>query len=96
MNNDRLNFRTPYWNKKFAGGEHVLVPAALFMPMKFEQKTEYKTVIFHKGYTNETMEFEIKSIGITNEPNDLNLPCCWEIKQGDNLNDLGILSGIHR
>lgn len=29
-----------------------------------------------------TMEFEIKSIGITNEPNDLNLPCCWEIKLG--------------
>lgn len=74
---------SPYWNKKFAGGEHILVPAALFMPMKFVQKTEYKTVVFHKGYTNETMEFEIHGISlIHNIPNDLNTSPCWEIKLG--------------
>lgn len=73
----------PYWNKKFTGGVHILVRAALFMPMRFEQKTEYKTVIFHKGYTKETMEFEIAGIYlIQNIPNDLNTDPCWEIKLG--------------
>lgn len=41
---------------------------------------KYDTVVFHKGYTSTTMEFEIKSIGITTEPNDLSLDKCWEIK----------------
>ena len=40
----------------------------------------YDTVVFHKGYTNTTATYKIKSIGITREQNDLNLPQCWEIK----------------
>lgn len=76
----------PYWNKKFAGGVHILVRAALFMPMRFEQKTEYETVVFHKGYTNETMEFKINGLFlIQNVPNDLNSSCCWEIKLGQRI-----------
>lgn len=67
----------PYWNRCFAGD-------------KDSNRTHlrqfiYTTVVFHRGYTAETMEFVIKSIGITNEPNDLNLPCCWEIKLGDRI-----------
>lgn len=47
---------------------------------------QYERVIFHKGYTNETMEFEIVSIDIIeNQPNDLNVPKCWEIKLGDRI-----------
>lgn len=76
----------PYWNKKFAGSTSVLVRAALSMPMRFGGKTEYKTVVFHKGYTNETMEFEIAGIYlIQNTPNDLNTSPCWEIKLGDRI-----------
>lgn len=76
----------PYWNKKIAGGAHILVRAALFMPMRFEQKTEYKTVIFHKVYTKETMEFKINGLFlIQNVPNDLNSSCCWEIKLGQRI-----------
>lgn len=40
----------------------------------------YDTVVFHKGYTNTTAIYKIISIAITNEPNDLHLPKCWEIK----------------
>lgn len=75
----------PCWNKKFAGGAYILLPSS-FMSMRFEYKTEYKTVVFHKGYTNETMEFEIAGIYlIQNIPNDLNTNPCWEIKLGKRL-----------
>jgi hypothetical protein len=41
---------------------------------------QYDTVVFHKGYTNITAIYTIKSIGITQAKNDLDLPKCWEIK----------------
>ena len=46
----------------------------------------YDFVIFHRGYTNTTVKFKIKSVNITTLSNDLNLPKCWEIKlsQQDN------------
>ncbi len=43
---------------------------------------QYSTVVFHRGYKSTTMTFEIESIGITTEPNDLGLDKCWEIKLG--------------
>ena len=49
------------------------------------QNAQYNTVVFHKGYTSTTMQFEIKSISITTQPNDLQLPSCWEIKLGKRL-----------
>ena len=41
---------------------------------------QYDVVVFHKGYTNITTAYKIKSIGITLAKNDLDLPRCWEIK----------------
>ena len=65
---------SPYWNRRFAGNkDSTRIHLRQFI---------YKTVVFHKGYTAETMEFEIKSIRFTTEKNDLNLPRCWEIKLG--------------
>lgn len=67
-----------YWNNRFAGWKY---PAArIGSPL-------YEHVVFHKGYTNKTMEFEILSIDITTEKNDLDLPQCWEIKLGKRMND---------
>ena len=57
----------PYWNKRFA--------VCLL-------KNVFVRVIFHRGYTSETMEFEIIDISITRAPNDLELDECWEIKLG--------------
>lgn len=59
----------PYWNKKFTGDK-----------CKSGLCLKYTTVVFHKGYTATTMEFEIRYIDILYGANDLNLPYCWEIK----------------
>lgn len=68
---------SPYWNHRFTGDkDSTRIHLRQFV---------YDKVVFHKGYTNETMEFEIKSIGFTSGPNDLNLPYCWEIKLGKRL-----------
>ena len=68
---------SPYWNRRFTGDkDSTRIHLRQFI---------YKTVVFHKGYTKETMEFEIKSIGITTQENDLGLDKCWEIKLGDRL-----------
>lgn len=58
----------PYWNKLF--DLHIL------------NRNWYRRVVFHRGYSNETMEFEIKDIQMTDRPNDLQLPTVWEIKLG--------------
>ena len=73
---------TPYWNKRLIGHENILVHSS-FIPTSMQFDIAYQTVIFHKGYTNETMEFKINGLFlIQNIQNDLNLPCCWEIKLG--------------
>lgn len=64
----------PYWNKKFTGDKYR---SGLCL--------KYDTVVFHKGYTATTMEFEIRSIDILYGYNDLNLPYCWEIKLGQRI-----------
>lgn len=61
----------PYWNKRFNHRYREVVCIS--------QKC---TVIFHRGYTSETMEFKIIEINPTTEQNDLNLPKVWEIKLG--------------
>lgn len=62
----------PYWNQRFT----CMSNGVCFL---------YDTVIFHKGYTSETMEFWIKIIKTTTKPNDLGLDKCWEIKLGERL-----------
>jgi hypothetical protein len=72
-----------YWNKRFVGYDFDTTYA---YPICVNQDVKhYDTVVFHKGYTNNTMEFEIKSIGITTEPNDLEINRCWEIKLGQRI-----------
>lgn len=72
-----------YWNKRFVGYDFDTTEA---YPICVNRDVKhYDTVVFHKGYTNNTMEFEIKSIGITTEPNDLEINRCWEIKLGQRI-----------
>lgn len=68
----------PYWNKKFTGDK-----------CKSGLCLKYTTVVFHKGYTATTMEFEIRYIDILYGANDLNLPYCWEIKLGQRITKWG-------
>lgn len=75
----------PYWNKRLIGYKHIRVHSS-FIPTSMQFNIAYQTVIFHKGYTNETMEFKINGLFlIQNIQNDLNSPCCWEIKLGKRL-----------
>lgn len=72
-----------YWNKRFAGQETVLVPVKPYRGIWWGWNNKYDTVIFHKGYTDETMTFEIAGICLSkNYPNDLGENICWEIKLG--------------
>lgn len=75
----------PYWNKRLSDFWNL---PDIIKPRSFDRlfdSHKYDRVIFHRGYTTETMEFEILSIGITRESNDLNLPQCWEIKLGQRM-----------
>lgn len=66
-----------YWNKRFAGNkDSTSIHLRQFI---------YDTVVFHKGYSATTMEFKIIKIQITQEPNDLGLEKCWEIKLGQRI-----------
>lgn len=68
-----------YWNKRFCGGAKIY-------PTETTECCLYSDVVFHKGYTNETMQFKIVSIKIiVNKPNDLGLAWCWEIKLGQRI-----------
>ena len=76
----------PYWNKRFL--------LDLYDPEEdytIKQRTYeipgvcFLSVIFSRGYTSETMEFEINSIHTTTEPNDLDLEKCWEIELGNRI-----------
>lgn len=48
-------------------------------------RKQYKTVVFHKGYTKNTIEFMIDKIAVTKQPNDLNLQQAYEIKLGQRI-----------
>ncbi|MBQ9539868.1 MAG: hypothetical protein IJU89_00360 [Alphaproteobacteria bacterium] len=74
---------TPYWNKRFIEHIEYTDGPVYIPPLVFTVK--YDSVVFHRGYTNKTMEFKINSILITTEPNDLGLDKCWEIKLGQRL-----------
>lgn len=67
-----------YWNKRFSGNKDLI-------DCFDDDYCRYNKVIFHRGYTAETMEFEVKNIFVTAQSNDLNLPYCWEIKLGDRI-----------
>lgn len=66
----------PYWNNKFGGWKFPTIRPG---------RRPYRYVVFHRGYTDKTMEFEIRNIDITDKPNDLGLANCWEIKLGDRI-----------
>lgn len=75
----------PYWNKRFTGMSESYFQSLLGDGVCAPQK--YATVVFHKGYTSKTMEFAIVWIKtLINQPNDLGLAICWEIKLGQRLN----------
>lgn len=77
----------PYWNKRFLGD--------WYKPKHRDYAHDnnsyvanpdlFDRVVFHKGYTATTMEFEIEFIGTTTAPNDLGLDKCWEIKLGQRI-----------
>lgn len=70
---------TPYWNRRFCGGKDIF-------PTERTECHLYDTVVFHRGYTNKTMKFQIDFIRILNSPfNDLHLDKCWEIKLGERI-----------
>lgn len=73
-----------YWNKRFVGYDFDTTEA---YPICVNRNVKhYDTVVFHKGYTNNTMEFEIKHIHWTNDgKNDLHLMDVWEIKLGQRI-----------
>lgn len=73
-----------YWNKRFVGYDFDTTEA---YPICVNRDVKhYDTVVFHKGYTNNTMEFEIKHIHWTNDgKNDLHLMDVWEIKLGQEI-----------
>lgn len=64
----------PYWNRRFAGCDEIDWDGDASC-------SYYDTVVFHRGYTAETMEFGIRHIHlICDKPNDLGLFTVWEIK----------------
>lgn len=68
----------PYWNKRLGA------MYASFHVWESLARIPW-TVVFHRGYTSETMEFEIKDCDRTRQKNDLNLPEVWEIKLGNRI-----------
>lgn len=73
----------PYWNKRFAYNPTKMAMLNHCTKALLDVKTDYTQVVFHRGYTSETMEFEIKYISFLYKlPNDLNAPMCYEIKLG--------------
>lgn len=74
----------PYWNKRFVGRDF---DTSFAYPMCINEDVKrFDTVVFHRGYTNQIMEFIIEKIQwITGENNDLNLYNVWEIKLGDRI-----------
>lgn len=75
-----------YWNKRLGGIDTKLGHVYDMLGIAYKHKKEYYSVVFHRGYTNKTMEFAITSIDIiTGKPNDLGLFQCWEIKLGQRI-----------
>lgn len=65
----------PYWEKR-------LTPIWTDLSCMTPPSDTKWTVVFHRGYTNTIMEFEIIDCGTTAAQNDLNLAECWEIRLG--------------
>ncbi|MBQ9540255.1 MAG: hypothetical protein IJU89_02415 [Alphaproteobacteria bacterium] len=83
----------PYWNNRFSylcrDGAHGADDYARYNNYDgwdFTPYCEYTRVCFHRGYTGQTMVFEINKVLITTQPNDLGLDKCWEIKLGQRIN----------
>ena len=74
----------PYWNKRFMTDKDYhsgISPVVL----DYCIAGKYDFVVFHRGYTAETMKFAVYCIQITKNKNDLNLPFCWEIQLGQRI-----------
>lgn len=71
------------WYDKIDCGEktHEYRVCKEYWDKKFNKNT-YRRVIFHRGYTAHTMEFEILDIKITTGKNDLRAACVWDITLG--------------
>lgn len=74
----------PYWNKRLAGLDTE--NGRIYMILNSDFARRFSSVVFHKGYTGNTMEFAIRKIHIiTGQKNDLGAFQCWEIKLGERL-----------
>lgn len=76
----------PYWNKIFyppcrkTNGVIDISMCEIIATRLFDK------VVFHRGYTSQTMTFLIEKIHtIEGQYNDLLLDKCWEIKLGERL-----------
>ena len=53
-----------YWTKRIFEGSTAKQPELSSIPRQISKQTKYKRVCFHRGYTNQTMMFEIKNVSI--------------------------------
>lgn len=78
---------TPYWNKRLQITHLSDIDISCIVSAdSYRFVCSYNTVVFHKGYTATTTEFNIAGLYLLkNTPNDLGLDKCWEIKLGERL-----------
>lgn len=76
----------PYWNRRFLGKWYRPERDYAGDNNTYVGNPDlFYDVIFHRGYTAQTMQFHIFSIQTTTKPNDLGLNKCWEIELGERL-----------
>lgn len=52
----------PYWIKRILDGSSAKLPGLAPVPRQLSLQTKYERVCFHRGYTSQTMIFEIKDV----------------------------------
>lgn len=59
-------YREPklYWIKRILDGSSAKLPGLAPVPRQLSLQTKYERVCFHRGYTSQTMTFEIKGVSV--------------------------------
>lgn len=52
----------PYWIKRILDDSSSKLLGAASIPLLFSLRSKYERVCFHRGYTSQTMIFEIKDV----------------------------------
>ena len=52
----------PYWIKRILDDSSAKLLGVASIPLLFSLRTKYERVCFHRGYTSQTMTFEIKDV----------------------------------